>query len=273
MFSLVTTLLLFVVSQAPAAPPVSQAPAATPVTQAPAAPSAPASANVWQGREAEIEHCLRTVNVLKVEAVPIGVTKPLRAFAEPGLCESFAWKTIRPGVHKGFWDSYKSEIAAYELDKMLGLGMVPVAVERKVKDEWGAAVLWLNGVYAWEQALRRPKAPSWSRNVVRMKMFDNLVGNSDRNKGNMLVDERGDFFLIDHSRAFIGDKKLPSKLELQVDRELWERMLALNFETLKARIGKWVGNGEIRAMLARRDRMQKDIDAIVANRGDEAYVR
>ena len=33
-----------------------------------------------------------------------------------------AWKTIRPGFHSGYWESYKSEIAAYELDKLLGAG-------------------------------------------------------------------------------------------------------------------------------------------------------
>jgi hypothetical protein len=236
--------------------------------------SASASAKVWTGREAEFEDCLRTAKVLKVEAVPIGVTKPMRAFTEPGsICESFAWKALRPGMHKGFWDSYKSEIAAYELDKMVGLGMIPPIVERDVDRERGAAVLWLNGVHSWEEALRRPKASSWTRNVVRMKMWDNLVGNTDRNKGNILADETGELFLIDHSRAFISDKKLPAALEAYVDRELWEKMQALTFESLKERIGKWVGNGEIRAMLARRDRMKKDIDAIVAARGDHAYVR
>ena len=232
------------------------------------------SANVWKGREAEFEQCLRTAKVLKVEAIPIGVTKPTRAYTEPGsMCESFAWKPLRPGIHKGFWDSYKSEIAAYELDKMMGLGMVPPIVERDVQHERGAAVLWLKGVHSWEEALRKPKAPTWTRNVVRMKMWDNLVGNADRNKGNILVDQAGDLYLIDHSRAFIADKKLPSKLESYVDRELWEKMQALTYEALKERIGQWVGNGEIRAMLSRRDKMAKEVEAMVAKRGDHAWVK
>lgn len=232
------------------------------------------SANVWRGREPEFETCLKTAKVLKVEEVPIGVTKPKRAFVEAGaVCQSFAWKVLPPGIHKGFWDSYKSEIAAYELDKLVGLGMIPPIVEREFDRQRGAAVLWLNGVHSWEEALRKPKAPSWTRNVVRMKMWDNFVGNSDRNKGNILVDQTGEIFLIDHSRAFTTEKKLPSKLEAYVDRELWDRLQALTFEQLKERIGQWVGNGEIRAMLARRDRMKKDIDAMVAVRGDHAFVK
>jgi hypothetical protein len=50
-------------------------------------------------------------------------------------------------------------------------------------------------------------------------------------------------------------------------------MQALTFETLKEKLGKWVGNGEIRAMLARRDRLAKNIDAMIAARGDAAYVK
>lgn len=239
----------------------------------PQATAAPESAKIWEGREAQFEEFLRTATVLKIEAIPIGVTKPQRAYVEPGgLCESFAWKVLPPGIHKGFWDSYKSEVAAYELDKALGLGMVPVTVERRIKSDTGAAVLWLKGVRSWEEALRAPKSASWSRNVVRMKMWDNLVGNSDRNKGNILVDHAGNFFLIDHSRAFTTEKKLYQQLE-NIDMELWNRMLALEAETLKAAIGKWVGNGEIKAILQRRERMKKEIDAILAKRGDAAILK
>lgn len=235
--------------------------------------SAPQSSRIWEGREAEFEEFLRTAPVVRLEEVPIGVTKPRRAYVAPGgLCESFAWKVLPPGIHKGFWDSYKSEIAAYELDKRLGLGMVPPTVEREVKSERGAAVVWVKDTRTWEQALRAPKAATWSRNVVRMKLWDNLVGNSDRNKGNILVDYTGNFYLIDHSRAFSTEKKLYQQLE-NIDMELWQRMAALDLETLKSWIGKWVGSGELKALLQRRDRMKKEIDAIIAKRGDAAILK
>jgi hypothetical protein len=235
--------------------------------------TAPVSSNTWAGREAEFEAFLKSAPVVKFEDVPIGVTKPKRGYFEPGgLCESFAWKTLPPGIHKGYWDSYKSEIAAYELDKHMRLGMVPVTVERRIKGDRGAAVVWVKNVRSWEEALRAPKAASWNRNVVRMKLWDNLVGNSDRNKGNILVDYVGNFYFIDHSRAFTSEKKLYQQIE-NIDMELWERMLALDFDTLKAVIGEWVGNGEIRALLSRRDRMKKEIDTILAKRGEAAMVR
>ena len=45
--------------------------------------------------------------------------------APGGPVDAIAWKPIRPGRYTGYWESYKSEIAAYELDKFFGLGHEP----------------------------------------------------------------------------------------------------------------------------------------------------
>jgi hypothetical protein len=233
--------------------------------------SAPASANIWEARTAEVEEYLRTAPVTKIQEVPIGVTKPRRAFTEPGgLARSFAWKPIRPGLYHGYWESYKSEIGAYELDKRLDLDMVPVVVERRIEGDLGAAVLWLEGVRSWETVLPLPKPPTWGAQLARMKMFDNLVGNNDRNKGNMLIDEAWNLYLIDHSRAFVRDRKLPAELQ-NIDRALWQRMQALDEASLTEALGKWLDRVQIRAILERRDRMQGEIDKLVAKFGERIF--
>jgi hypothetical protein len=236
--------------------------------------SAPAdNANVWHGRTAEIEQCLTDAKVARLEEVPIGVTKPSRAMLEPGGCtRAFAWKPLRPGYYSGFWESYKSEVAAYELDKVLELNMIPVVVERKVNGISGAAVLWLYGVRSWEQVLPLPKPPQWSLAIVRMKMFDSLIGNADRNKGNMLIDEAWNLYLIDHSRGFVTDKRLPPPAVFQnVDRALWQRMQALDEAVLTERLGKWIERRQIQAILQRRDAMKKHIDDLVAKQGAKVF--
>ena len=243
--------------------------------QAPSATVAPAegSAKTWEGREAQFEEFIRTAPFARFEDVPIGVTKPKRAYFEPGgLVASVAWKVLPPGRPSGYWESYRSEIAAYELDKMLGLGMVPPTVEKKWKGDVGAAMLWLKPVRPWREVENLPKPPKWSRIAVRMKMFDNLICNPDRNAGNLLVDPEWNLYLIDHSRAFITDKKLVSVMT-RVDRELWDRMLALDETTLSAGLGKWLDRGSIRAILRRRDEMKLAIDALVAKFGEAAYIK
>ena len=231
------------------------------------------SANIWEGRHAEIEAFLRSAPFVKIEEVPIGVTRPKRGYFEPGgLVASAAWKVLPPGRPAGYWESYKSEIAAYELDKLLGLGMVPPAVEKRWKGDLGAAVLWVSPVRPWRQVENLPKPQKWSRIAVRMKMFDNLICNTDRNAGNLLVDNDWNLYLIDHSRAFITDKKLVSVMT-RVDREMWDKILALDEPTLQAALGKWLDRGSIRAMLRRRDAMKTVVDALVAKSGEAAYIR
>ena len=223
------------------------------------------SAKVWEGRHAEYEAFLRTAPFERLEEVPIGVTKPRRGFfAAGGLAASAAWKVLPPGRPQGYWENYKSEIAAYELDKVLGLGMVPPAVEKRYKGMLGAAVLWLTDVRGWKDVERLPRPPNWDLQVARMKMFDNLIGNADRNAGNLLVDQQWNLYLIDHSRAFIGDLKLPAEHQ-RIDGVLWEKFLALDEPSL-APVQAWVGRGAVRAMLKRRDRMKLVIDDLVKKR-------
>jgi hypothetical protein len=226
-------------------------------------PPATGSAKTWQGRNAAIEEYLRTAPFEKIQEVPIGVTKPMRGyFPEGGLVRSAAWKQLPPGRTKGYWESYRSEIAAYELDKFFAMDMVPPVVEKRWKHELGAAVLWVEPVRSWKDVENLPKPDHWHIQVIRMKMFDNLIGNIDRNAGNLLVDADWNLYLIDHSRAFISETKLPVVMS-RIDSILWERMLAIDEATLTTAIGKWVDRGSIRAMLKRRDVMKTTIETML----------
>lgn len=226
------------------------------------ATSAPETARTWLGRTAELEAFLRTARVVNVVDVPVGVTKPRRIYFEPGgLAESAAWKPLRPGIYRGHYESYRSEIAAYELDKVLGLDMVPVAVERSYEGQAGAAVLWVGPVKMLDEA-RGDRVPMvagrrpLSEQVVRMRMFDALINNTDRNQGNMLIDPSGYLILIDHSRAFVADRRLPRGLD-RLEADLWARFDALSQEEVERAVGSWLPRGQWLAILARRDLMRE----------------
>jgi len=238
------------------------------------APPLTAVARVWADHVVEIEQYLKSAEVVGIEELKVGVTKPRRAKLAPGgPCEAIAWKPIRPGRYSGFWESYKSEIAAYELNKLLGMDMVPPVVEKRWKGDLGAAILWLKPVRPWKEIEPLAKPDKWNIQAVRMKMFDNFIGNPDRNAGNLLVDNDWNLFLIDHSRAFISDKKLPAKME-RIDKELWDRMKAVDEAALTAAIGKWIGGGEIRAIIARREKMQQEIDKLIKDKTEaQVYVK
>lgn len=238
-----------------------------------AVPQPASCAVTWVGHEQEFEEYLETARLDRMEEVPLGVTKPKRWFFAPGgLIRSAAWKQLRPGRQKGYWESYKAEVAAYELDKLLEMHMVPPTVQRRIEQEMGAFQQWVEPVSGWhiDKPAQGPE-PEWSRRVSRMKLFDQVTANIDRNEGNLLYDADWHLILIDHSRAFTDQKELNGmKQPGRIDKWLWDKIDALTLPQLEGALGPWLGKKEIEAILARRDRMRAVIAKMVAERGEAA---
>ncbi len=237
-------------------------------------------ARTWLGRAEEIENYLKQVEIVSLDEIPIGVTKPQRAELPPGgPVEAFAWKPINPGTYQGFWESYKAEIAAYELDKLLHLNMVPVTVEKRVRGELGAAAMWVAPAQSFDELGGRPTPPDeyrrqWNHQNRSAVMFDNLICNTDSNLGNWLVDPAWNIILIDHSRAFTTDTDMVHDMSMtRIILGLWTRMRALTEESLTAALGEWLSGREIRAILERRDRMAEEIAKLVEANGESGVFR
>jgi len=239
---------------------LAQTPPPTPATSTPEHPGS----KFWLGRQAEIEEYLVDAEVVRTEKLPVGVTDPLRLFLAPGgPAGSVVWCALH-GRFRGYWDSWKADVAAYEVDKLLGLGMVPPVVQKRYQGKLGRASMWVPDCSVWkiDEPVKGPDKAAWTRQIVRMKMFDNLIGNTDRNQGNLLVDPAYNLILIDHGRAFTAGKKLVSRMS-RIDPDLWDRMQALTREQLDP-LEKWLMKGQIKRILDRRKAMAKAIDKLVA---------
>jgi len=232
-------------------------------SQAVAAGGPAVTAKVWVEREVEFETFLETARITRSEVVGLGVTRPRHVFFAPGgLAESAAWKPLRPGVYKGYYESYRSEIAAYELDKLLWLSMVPVAVERSHEGQAGAIILWVAPVTMYKD-LKKETTPSglqWMRQLDQMRFFDQLIANPDRNSGNFMVDPAGNLILIDHSRAFAPGFRLEVDKLPRFDATILKRVTELTDEQLTAQLGKWLDSGQMSALLKRRKELLAEVE-------------
>ena len=243
------------------------------------ASQAPVSAKTWLGRAAAIEEYLSAAPILRTEAIGRGVTRPQRAWlAAGGPVDSMVWKALRPGMSRGYFESYKSEIAAYKIDKLLALDMVPPKVERQVGNETGVAVMWVAPTksFAEHGGVPRPppvQAAAWNRQLVKAKMFQNLIGDIDPNLGNWLVDPTWQLILVDHSRALTDTTRLVHEMQ-SIDAALWARITALTESDLSAALGSLLGTRELRAILSRREKMQAQVDRLVrANGANRVFIR
>jgi hypothetical protein len=242
---------------------------------------APVSAKTWIGHAAEIEDYLRTAKIISIEDTAVGVTHPQKATLAPGgPFKYLAFKPIASGTYDGdFRESYKTEIAAYELDKLLHLDMIPPTVERAYNGKKGAAVMWASPTKnIVEMGLTSlPAAPppyteSFDYMINEAKLFDGLIGDPDPNLGNWLVDPAWNLILIDHSRALTGDMIFALPLR-HIPLDLWNRMKALTVESITPALSPWLGKGEIKAIFTRRDKMQKMIDDLVKKYGaDDVFL-
>jgi hypothetical protein len=237
------------------------------------------SSLTWVGRATEIEEYLRTAPVVRYEKTKRGVTQPSRAYLAPGgPVDSMLWKVLPPRMSRGYFESYKSEIAAYQIDQLLGLNMVPPKVERRLEGNVGVAIMWAESTRSFADLGGVPTPPpahaqTWNRQIIRAKMFQNLIGDIDPNLGNWLVDPAWNLILVDHSRALTTTKKLVHKMQ-QVDAALGDRMQGLTADSLTTACGDWLDAAAVGAVLERRDQLRREIDKLVRDKSAaQVFVR
>lgn len=230
------------------------------------------------------ENVLRNAKIIKAKKLGKGVTNPLKLTLRDGDVEFNAvFKSIdvrktgltqlKSGVEADFKDSWQFDVAAYELDKLLGLDMVPVTVERRFEGEKGMLQWWVPDAMTEgdrkEKGLSPPDTDSWNQYLLKVRIFDNLVYNIDRNLGNLLITPDWRVWMIDHSRCFKNKEALKAQTEItRFSLSFMDALKRLDESKVKERCGKYLTTFEIRAMLKRRDALVQLYEKMHREQGD-----
>ncbi len=197
------------------------------------------------------------------------------------------WKNAQ-GRMSGYVEGWQYEIAAYLLDKYLGLNMVPPTIERRFREERGSMQFWIdNTMTLREKEDNKIKTPSyrvfyWNRATYLQRFWDNLIANEDRHMNQILI-KKDDWrmILIDHSRSFRSSRKFTRgliytekhregpKLMSELPRTIVEKIKTLDFDTIKDITGEYLTEAEINAVLTRRDLILSEIDKLIKKNGEE----
>jgi len=235
------------------------------------------------------EELLKTADIVKAAEIGEGVTKPWRLFLNKGDEEiSGCWKDPK-GVQKGHIEGWQYEIAAYRMDKLLGLNMIPPTVEREFEGKKGSLQLWVETDFSLlditNQGIpfpdKNPEATTFNRGKYLARAFDSLIANDDRTQQNIRYTKDWRTILIDHSRAFRSKKKYQKKLlygkrgskEKKLFRQLphlfVEKVRALEYDHIKNAVGPYLTDEEINAVLARKKLLLAEIEEMINEMGQD----
>ena len=263
---------------------------ATAGPQSPRALAASASQETaadYQGPAAE--QFLAKARILKAEDLGKGITLPKRVTLElNGITHRAVFKSIdelKPGgtrmpdgtVEVNFQDSWQTEIAAYQVDRIIGLGLVPATVERRVTTTVGSLQWFVESMMPEAERVAKkispPDSEAWARLMFKVRLFDQLIANVDRHLNNMLVTKDFDVRLIDHSRSFRTNRDLarPDDLE-RFSRALLDGIQQLEKKDLKKRAGRYLRDEQIDRLLQRRDAILALAKKRIAEKGEAAVI-
>jgi hypothetical protein len=237
----------------------------------------------------QMETFLTTAEIIRERTTSDGVTRPIRATLSNGaMTHDAQFQTVDQAKavfdagkasEIDFKDTYRYNIAGYRLAQLVGLDTVPMSVERRYKGKDAAVTWWIDDVMFDESgrlklgdgAMMGPDPQRTQRQIHIMRVWDELIQNRDRNRGNVLWTKDWTMWLIDHTRAFRTNTSLLKPGELiRVERSLFDRMKELTEQSITQAMKGALNRGEIRSILRRRDALVQHFEKLIAQRGDAA---
>ncbi|MGD8330253.1 MAG: hypothetical protein PVJ49_12525 [Acidobacteriota bacterium] len=234
----------------------------------------------------EIIEFLRTAEIVSARDIELGVTGPRRVTLQRNgvrmraalrdYDETYTESRFDGIFYARLRDSYVFDIPAYKLSRLLEINIPPVTL-RRISGTQISLQAWVEGALMEsdriERAIEPPSVVEFRRQTQDMRVFDSVIGNVDRNSGNILYDEDFDVWLIDHSRAFMrnDDTRYLPRIT-GCSRKLYERLQTLTFEQLEPLLSPPLTDSEVRWVLRRRDKVIEHIDVLIAERGEGAVL-
>jgi hypothetical protein len=232
----------------------------------------------------QIKQFLLTAKVVKSQRSKKGITNPWRLTLTDGtvthdasfqsIDEHKATMQLASGTELGFVDSYKYNLAAYQLAELLGIDdLLPVYVERKWNGDAGSLSWWLpvkmDEVERHKQKLTAPDPDAWNNQMYKVRVLDQLVRDNDPNLTNVLIGENWKIWRVDFTRAFRLSKDLRDPKDLvRCDRQLFEKLKTLDGNELTEKTKHYLTKDEVKAVMARRDKIVAQFQKMISEKGE-----
>jgi len=222
----------------------------------------------------EMEAFLRTAAVTAHGPGPGGRTDAWRLTLEArGIVLDALFRYIDRRRPDPLADSFKYDLAAYALNKYLGLSYVPPIIERTVENVPGALQAFISRARPMtdfrEKKAVPPDPEAFERAMADLVVFQALVYDDCRNEKDTLVGEDGRIYRVDFSEAFAPERGDGPGCEIKrCSRLLYRRLLGWEDRTVAAYLGRYLGPEEISALNTRRTFIIRRLRMMIKSLGE-----
>src|SRR4029453_2374047 len=184
--------------------------------------------------------------------------------------------------------NYRFNVAAYELDKLLGLNLVLPSVERSVNGRSASVIWWLDDFAMNELDRRRkridpPDLDRWDRQMQAVRVFDELISNTYRDTApplylnsvwdNLLITTDWTIWITDHTRAFRTRPVLQDPASLiRCPRVVLSRLRRLERGQLRQSLQTYLSSQQLDALEVRRVLLLRHFDHLIESKGEAAVL-
>jgi len=125
----------------------------------------------------------------------------------------------------------------------------------------------------YKQKLTPPDPDAWNNQMYKIRVFDQLVSDNDPNLTNVVIGENWRIWRIDFSRAFRLNPDVKNSKDLvRCDRQLLEKLKALDANALTEKTNRYLSKDEVKAVMARRDKIVAQFQKLIAEKGENAVL-
>jgi hypothetical protein len=229
---------------------------------------------------ADLERFLREAKVVSVtKEVSPGRSRPwIVTLSEGGVQRQALFKYFDYRRPQAQPHSYKYELAAYALDRLLDAQLVPPVVERKIEGRKGSLQIFVENCVSEQDRRRKrlepPDPKAFANALEGVRVFESLVDDECLNYSDLLV-HPDDWRVcrVDFSEAFGPSPELRPDCRITVcPRRLYEGLQKLDDATVVTAMKAYLDEAEIRALLTRKSLLLEKIEALIAEKGEASVL-
>jgi hypothetical protein len=228
----------------------------------------------------EREEHLRTAPIITVaKTETTGRTSAWKVYLNGGRSASRAiFKYVNRQRPTLLPSSYRYELAAYELSKLLGAALIPPTVEREIDGIKGSLQCYCEGVISEAARSRKGIVPSDVRvlqdALSEVGILENLTYNPREDASDVLVNTSDwTVWRVDFSEAFSPETTLLADSPFsRCSKGLFQKLKTLTDEEFAACLGTYLNDDEIKAFLARKRLVLDKLETLIKEKGETAVL-